>query len=420
MRSQSSILDVFTLCENTEMKQNLERLHQLYMMTNDVGHTHQISLPGDELHFERIRGVINRMAHHKPGIIGNSSRLQGEVPLTSELHGEFVMLQTLLNETYGWRVYAHERTDLLPFEAPRTPWQQSTLVGFNYYPAETPWNAFWEGFDPLVIAEDFQRVRDLGANSVRVFLTYDAFSNPATQPNALENLAILLDLASEADLKVVPTLFDLKPTFAPSTWSEDLAYLSAILPVLTAAQNVAFIDLKNEPDLDYEAHGQGDIQAWLLAMASLVRHDAQGIPLTIGWSDAESARDLMDIVDLVTYHDYAPIEGAPARLAALMAETDMAVMVTEIGATSYTALLGQPSSTKAQRADLASRMAALTNAQGIFIWTLHDFPDVDAAAVGHSPWVRRLQSQFGVISTSGNEKPAAAEVSAGFSRFLAD
>ena len=34
------------------------------------------------------------MAHHKPGIIGNSSRLQGEVPLTSELHGEFVMLQT--------------------------------------------------------------------------------------------------------------------------------------------------------------------------------------------------------------------------------------------------------------------------------------------------------------------------------------
>ena len=39
MRSQSSILDVFTLCENTEMKQNLERLHQLYMMTNDLGHT---------------------------------------------------------------------------------------------------------------------------------------------------------------------------------------------------------------------------------------------------------------------------------------------------------------------------------------------------------------------------------------------
>ena len=46
-------------------------------------------------------------------------------------------------------------------------------------------------------------------------------------------------------------------------------------------------------------------------------------------------------------------------------------------------------------------------ADGIFIWALNDFSAVDAEAVGHSFWVKGLQSSFGMFDKFGNTKPAA-------------
>jgi endo-1,4-beta-mannosidase len=59
-------------------------------------------------------------------------------------------------------------------------------------------------------------------------------------------------------------------------------------------------------------------------------------------------------------------------------------------------------------------LAALGAADGVFVWTLHDFPQVEAAAVGGSPWVKRIQSHFGLVSADGIEKPAAEAVREGF------
>lgn len=323
---------------------------------------------------------------------------------------------TLMNESNGWRIYTHERLDATPVANAPRGWTGAALAGINYYPAETPWQEFWPQFDPQIVATDLDRVASLGATAIRVFLTSEYFADPETRDDALERLAKLLEIAEDAGLKVVPTMFDLKPSYDPTGWGLDLETLSAVLPVLTASPAVTLLDLKNEPDLDYPGVGRAKVQAWLSTMAILAREQAPGLPLTIGWSNAEVAADLGDLVDVVSYHDYADVNGSAARLAAVRARTGRPVMVTEIGASSYNLLAGFPGSPDSQASALTDRLAALAEADGVFVWTLYDFPKVDAAAVGGSPWVQRLQGAFGLLRADGTEKPAAPAARAGFDR----
>lgn len=323
---------------------------------------------------------------------------------------------TLVNETNGWRIYAHERTGAAPISTPRPGWAGARLAGLNYYPAETPWRDFWPAFDENIIAQDFARITDLGGTAVRVFLTTDYFADPDTQQAALDKLTTLLFLAEDAGLQVMPTLFDLKPTFDPASWAQDYATLQAVLPVLAASPAVTMVDLKNEPDLDFAAHGRPQILAWLTTMATLARIEAPELALTIGWSSSDVALELEEVLDVVSYHDYAELSTARARLEAVQGATDRPVMVTEIGVTSYSMALGQPSSPSGQADDLAARFEALEGADGVFVWTLYDFPNVDARAVGGSPWVQRLQARFGLFAPDGTAKPAAEIVRQAFAR----
>ena len=93
-------------------------------------------------------------------------------------------------------------------------------------------------------------------------------------------------------------------------------------------------------------------------------------------------------------------------------------MITEIGVSSYDAGLGFPGSGDGQAEDLGKRMDALAAAGGLFVWTLYDFPVVDASAVGRSRWVQNLQEQFGLLTPDGVDKPAAKVVRQAFDRLL--
>jgi hypothetical protein len=328
---------------------------------------------------------------------------------------------TLLNEATGWRIFSHERRDAAEVVAPKpaTP-STAPLAGINYYPAKTPWSKFWPGFDRDQVAKDMFLIKSLGGNAVRIFLQRDAFLDPTQAPANLENLRILLADAKQAGLVVVPTLFDMRSGYEPGIWPNDYLWLQKVLPILDAAHNVAYVDLKNEPDLDYTAHGMGTVRAWLMTMAAASRQIAPDLPLSIGWSRAERAGDLLDVVDVVTYHDYQSISTSAARLAEVQKLAgNKPVQITEIGASSWSALAGKlPHSEKSQAATLSERLDALQAASGLFVWTLHDFPEPDAKAVGRSPWRKGLQSHFGLFSVDGKEKPSAAVVSNIFTLLL--
>lgn len=338
----------------------------------------------------------------------------------------------LMNESTGWHIFAHEmrgsRT-LMPTHAQASALRPTVdiprLAGINYYPAASPWRQFWASYDEAIISKDLDLVRDLGANTIRIFLPRSDFLDPALQETNLLRLEALLFLASVRDLKVIPTLFDLKGDYAQHLWAHDDTLLRAVIPILAASPAVVLVDLKNEPDLDYAAHGEGLVQAWLASMAATVRQIAPDLPLTVGFSAVEPSIALPPQVqgwlDVISYHDYAPIDDAASRLAMAQANADgRPVMVTEIGNTSWTLLAGFPSSAKKQARDVGNRLNALAEADGLLLWTLHDFPDPDPLAVGASPWVRGLQSSFGLYDPTGLEKPAGALTRTFFAEYLSE
>lgn len=315
-------------------------------------------------------------------------------------------IATLMNESNGWRLFSYERRSASDINSEKVAWSGS-LQGLNYYPAETPWRDFWPRFDPALVSADFSLVKGLGANSVRVFLTRDAFIGKSAEA-AEKNLISLLKIAKAKGLSVVPTLFDLKQDFSLGTWADDARYLERVLPILSKSPAVSFIDLKNESDLDFKYHGRAKIMAWLKTVIGMSRLYASEKSLTIGWSTSDFAPLLADELDVITYHDYAPIGETNGRLAAVKDQIgDAPVLITEIGDSTFEVTLGYPGSEGQQAERLANRLDALNSADGVFVWTLYDFPKVDATVVGGSPWVKRLQSAFGILRADGSEKPAA-------------
>lgn len=326
-------------------------------------------------------------------------------------------ITTLMNESSGWRVFSHERLSAEPLTETIRTIPDMRLAGVNYYPAQTPWRAFWREFEADVIAADFDRIAALGGNAVRVFLPREPFLGQGFEGHR-DNLVRLLDMASERDLRVIPTLFDLKGGYALAAWSDDATYLGNVLGIVASHDAVAFVDIKNEPDLDFEAHGKARVEAWLRTMILLCRDMAPALAVTVGWSAAEHAPVVAEHLDLITYHEYQPMAGTAQRLAEVRAIAgDKPVMITEIGESTWSAFAGWPGSPSNQAADLSARLMALAEAEGVFVWTLHDFPNPDPLAVGSKPWVRKTQSEFGLFDNTGTAKPAAKTVADWFSTF---
>lgn len=321
---------------------------------------------------------------------------------------------TLMNETTGWRVFTHEMAASEPFSPRAADFvHPGPLAGVNYYPAQTPWRRFWPEFDAEVVDRDLALIAGLGANAVRIFLPVRDFA--ADDGASLEKLATFLRLARARGLRVVPTLFDMRSGYQPSGWADDAAYLRRVLPVLSASDTVAFVDLKNEPDLDFDAHGEGLVEAWLRTMSTLARDMAPDLALTVGWAGPEPAARFTGVVDVVSYHDYEEVGGTAERLRTVIAAAGgKPVYVTEIGASSFEVAVDFPGSPDRQKAAVATRLAALDQADGVFVWTLHDFETPDPVAVGGSPWVRRLQAEFGLFDTAGRAKPVAEAVAKAF------
>jgi len=81
-------------------------------------------------------------------------------------------------------------------------------LGVNYWPRQSAM-AMWRRFDPGEIREDFNRIAGLGLDAVRFFLRWDDFQPDPAQldPVMLARLEAVADLAAEARLRTMPTLF---------------------------------------------------------------------------------------------------------------------------------------------------------------------------------------------------------------------
>jgi hypothetical protein len=136
--------------------------------------------------------------------------------------------------------------------------------GVTYYRPGTGWAPqVWKKFDPEATRQDFQRMKSLGVNCVRVFLTYGSFYTTAGKLNteALEKFDRFLELAEEAGIYIHPTgpdHWEGMPDWRPVGIEEDqtLEALESFWKLFAAryrGRNVIFAyDLKNEPEIPWD------------------------------------------------------------------------------------------------------------------------------------------------------------------------
>ncbi len=314
-------------------------------------------------------------------------------------------LRYMLTER-GWVLKAVETVTQMP-HAPAIAQDLETpkMSGLNYYPRTAPWDKFWIKFPVEEIEQDLDSISRLGANAVRIFVQYEHFSNLDTQEDGLLKLKHFLHLCADRNIKVIVTLFDLRADYRPQNWSRDSVHLSTILNEIHAHEALLAVDLKNQPDLDFAPSGEKTVLAWLEAMMASARQTFPEVALTIGWSDPARAANLSDQVNLVSFHDYNNPKGLAARFEQLRTQVgDKPIFATEIGHSRWS-LTGDKPDRQAVR--LSKQFTQLQAADGVFVWTLNDFDEIGSNIVGHRPWRKAQQKNYGITERDGQWRPAA-------------
>ena len=232
---------------------------------------------------------------------------------------------------------AHAAVDADPFR-----------LGINYWPARSAMR-WWTSFDEDETGEDFSRIAAGGFDSVRLFLVWEAFQPQPDRvdPEMLERLVTVADVAQRAGLRVMPTLFtghmsgiDLIPGWALGgtqrdprfrvvsdgrvvdvglrNWyvDDDVARAQALLAsraaeALAGHEALWAWDLGNENSNCCIPPDRQAARAWLSHMTSAIRDADAGARLTIGihMEDLEEDRRLgpreaAEACDFLTMHGY--------------------------------------------------------------------------------------------------------------------
>ncbi len=321
----------------------------------------------------------------------------------------------LLLEDGFWRirqqVKLHAGADLK--EQPFADVKPGTLKGINYYPREQPWEMFGEQFDKSTILTDFEIVREMGFNTVRIFVPYETFGGANLHEQELKQLHIVLDVASQENLKVLVTLFDFYGNYDIMDWT--LTQRHAEKLVLSLRNHPALLawDIKNEPDLDFENRGKDNVLSWLTNMSKNIRKWDPEHPITVGWSSPEAAVHLQESIDFVSFHYYGDPSHFQERYQMLRESTGgKPLVLEEFGKTSYSGIWNGFMGSSNKQAEYLSEMGNHIQDEHLsyFIWTLYDFEKIPGKVVGSKPWRKANQRHYGLLDKNGNPKPAANEI----------
>lgn len=259
-------------------------------------------------------------------------------------------------------------------------------IGVNYWPSASAMT-WWDHVDIGEVADDFARIAGAGLDSVRFFLTWEAFqpTEHAIDSGHLATLVRVADLAHEAGLTVMPTLFtghmsgiNLIPAWAfggPATmqrfravargaatvgalrnWYTDDGVLAAQAQLAAACAGALAghpalwaWDLGNENSNCVVPPTRRAGLDWLQSMSEAIRSADSGAAVTIGlhMEDLEQDRGIgpaeaSQVCDFLTMHGYpiyAPWSAGPtdADLLGYLTEVTrwlgggMAVAFTEFG-----------------------------------------------------------------------------------------
>jgi len=198
-------------------------------------------------------------------------------------------------------------------------------MGVNYFRPGTGWAPqLWKQFDAEATRKDFARMKRLGVNCVRVFLTYGSFfmESDELSPEGLAKFDQLLDIAEEAGIYVHPTgpdHWEGTPAWARTDRIADERVLRALenfwrlFAQRYRGRNVLFAyDLLNEPAVAWDTPAmRAKWNRWLdvrYGSADKASKTWRVEPETIRWGDepppsAEDAPDDRRLLDYQTFRE---------------------------------------------------------------------------------------------------------------------
>ncbi len=281
------------------------------------------------------------------------------------------------------------------------------IKGINYYPQKTPWDTFGKAFNDTIIGKDFSLIKEMGLNTIRIFIQYEDFGKAEVKLEKLKRLKKTMDLAFENDLKVLVTLFDFYGDYDISNWTLTQRHAKTIVTDLKDHPTLLGWDVKNEPDLDFDARGKDKVLAWLKETTQRIKKWDPNHLVTIGWSNAKSAELLKDDLDFVSFHYYNELSEFSDALAQLKsAVPNKPLLLQEYGFSSYGGLWNAFSGSEKEQALYYEEIqTALKKEQIPFLfWTLYDFEEIPSSVVGQLPWRKERQAYFGILDTEGKQK----------------
>lgn len=292
------------------------------------------------------------------------------------------------------------------------PYQKRTITdtnikGINYYPQATPWNMYGDAFDISIIEKDFKIIKEANLNSVRIFVPYEDFGKANIKYEKLEKLQKVLDAAKKANLKVVVTLFDFYGNYDVLDWTLNHRHAEKIIEKFKDHKAILAWDVKNEPNLDFDARGKENVTAWLSFMIDLIKSIDKKHPVTIGWSNVESASILKDKVDVVSFHYYEDLSKFESKYLSLKENIkDKPIILQEFGVSSYSGLWRPFAGSEEKQAAYYKEIQKVLTRNNIpfMSWTLYDFDIVPKEVLGRLPWRTNPQKKFGFISNTGEKK----------------
>ena len=287
------------------------------------------------------------------------------------------------------------------------------LRGINYYPQASPWDMFGDHFSRDTLRKDFKIIQNSGLNTIRIFLQYEDFGKADVQDEKLLKLKAILDEAEENGLKAVVTLFDFYGDYSVMDWTLTHEHARQIVSKFKDHPAILAWDVKNEPDLDFESRGEGEVLYWLKSVIAQIRKADPNHLITIGWSSPEAAENLKEEVDFVSFHFYKAEEELEADFANLNKKINKPLVLQEFGMSSYNGLWNPFGYDEQEQAAYHRRMQQFfqKNKLPFMSWTLYDFEEVPSEVVGILPWRKARQRHFGFLDSQGNEKPAFKYIS---------
>ena len=338
---------------------------------------------------------------------------------------EKLMLETTETSTYKvlflledgfWRIRHLVKEYSIPFvsDSKQVEADSLNIKGINYYPQATPWDMFGEKFNKDTIAKDFKIIKDAGLNSVRIFVQYDDFGKADVKPKKLEKLKQTLDSAEENNLKTVLTLFDFYGDYSVLNWTLNQRHAEKIVSTFKDHNALLAWDIKNEPNLDFDSRGKDNVIAWLDSMIDLVKSVDDKHPVTIGWSNTESASILKDKVDFISFHYYEDLKQLNTTIQTMRKEIpNKPLVLQEFGMSSYSGFWKPFGSSQEDQANYHKKVQEIIaeNNLQFMSWTLYDFTKIPKEVVGRLPWRKNTQKQFGFIDDNEEKKESFKYIS---------